>query len=104
MTEYEYGDAPFRLTDPHSCLIEPIRPSGFEGDIYVFDEESALAQMTSMLWRVIGVGSACTVEAGKVYGGPVYAWEDLVLNDGSVWHIMHEDNCHVELEGYDDDD
>lgn len=97
---YELESVGFRMLDKHCCLVEPVRPSGFKGDIYVIDQEGEFAQKTSMLVRVVALAEDCSLKLGAVYVVPVYAWEDVVFQ-GETYHMMHEDNAKAELEGYD---
>ena len=83
-------------------MVEPVRPSGFQGDIYVFDEEFGFAEKTSMFLRVIGLGPECCVRLGGVYVCPVYCWEPLIEADGTEWLIGDERNLKAEVEGYDE--
>lgn len=93
---------PIKLIAKRCAFVEPIRPSGMTSSgIFVIDQESNFATKTSMMVRVIGLGPECSLEVGKVYVVPVYAWDDFPFQ-GEVYHIMHEANAQAEIEGYDE--
>ena len=104
MSNLVQGEAAFRLIQPGSCLIDPIRPSGFtEGGLYVIDQENQFAYKTSMFLRVIGLGPDCgELQLGGVYVCPVYCWDDYEV-DGETWHITHKLNLHALVEGFDEE-
>jgi hypothetical protein len=83
--------------------VDPIRPAGLEGDIYVIDQEDQFSYRTSMMCRVVGIGPGCSPELvlGGVYICPVYCWDDVELH-GETWHLTHEENLYAQIEGYDD--
>lgn len=95
---------PFHLLHPGTCLVDPIRTSGFsESGLYVVDQETDAASKTSMLCHVWAVHPQNKNKdvLGEVCVVGVYSWDDFTY-DGEEYHIMHEDNIQAILKGYDD--